>query len=400
MTSTKDEGLTIVLAARCLCQAHRFEAVVPRSSLPLQTTCCHCTSCRHLTGSLHSSATLWPGDGAAIRNSSLRRYGFSTSLTVLFCGLCGSTLFCEKAPPGGGPLIHVVITGALENVNVPSLLKVTDHMFVGDTLDGGALPWLCGNDIDESSRPHIWKGAKGQGEELSPAAPLPAPEANTGSPDAEVSLRCHCGGVDLILRHPAVEFAGAENADLKWFIDPVSKKSLCAFDACDSCRMAFGTDVFYWTFALLRHLAFPSTSDGDAQLGFPTSSHALEAAVVAENADRDPRLGTLAIYKSSPEVQRFFCSRCSACVFYGNDVRPEMVDVAVGLLHAKEGSRAEGLLSWNYGRIHWQEDAAGGWREEFVESVVATAERWRIERGYPKNWRRVSREETAVEVQT
>ncbi|KAK5626579.1 hypothetical protein RRF57_002294 [Xylaria bambusicola] len=74
-----------------------------------------------------------------------------------------------------------------------------------------------------------------------------------------------------------------------------------------------------------------------------------------------------------------------------------MVDLAIGLLRSSNGSRAEELVSWDFGgKAAWREDVAGGWREGFIESVEAVAERWRIERGLPKNFRRVQKEEAAA----
>ncbi|KAI1423149.1 Mss4-like protein [Xylaria sp. FL1777] len=416
----KEEGETFELVAQCLCQAQRFTAKIPCSALPLTAIYCHCTSCRRVTGALHSTYVPWPGDGEAIRaaassSSPLRRYVFAGPLTLLSCGVCGSTMFVETAGSssdgsGASPPQYGVTTGVLANhtpppsagipgLGIPGLLRIAHHVFVGDTLDGGATPWLCDANAD-GSRPRLWRGRRGSEEELSSTThrwPLPPSDA---SPADETPVRCHCGGVDLVLRQPIADFAAKERSELPWFVDPVSNKSLGGFDACDSCRLSSGVDVFHWTFVLLRHLAFPGPkSGGDVQrpTGFPASSVELKDAVAAAPPDRDPRWGTLTFYESSPDVQRYFCSRCSACVFYAADDRPELVDLAIGLLDSKNGSRAEELVSWDFGgKMVWRQDVVGGWREAFVESIEAAADRWRIERGYPKNWRRIQKEEAAV----
>ncbi|GAW26626.1 putative duf636 domain-containing protein [Rosellinia necatrix] len=413
-------GGTLELVAHCLCGAQRFAAEVPLSALPLDVMYCHCTSCRRATGALYSTYVPWPGDPAAIRgsaslssSSSLRRYAFTDAITTLFCGVCSSAMFAETRPAGGAPN-YGVQTGVLANVEVPgggggggggSLLKITHHIFLGDTLDGGASPWLCDANRD-GSRPRLWRGHRGQGEELSSTAHDWPAAASPAAADGDTPIRCHCGGVDLVLSPAARDLAGRPRSGLPWFVDPASGRSLGGFDACDSCRLSSGSDVFHWTFALLRHLAFPPTSAG-ARAGFPASSIELRDAVTAAAAaaaaarpppaDRDPRWGTLALYESSPGVQRYFCSRCSACVFYASDDRPEMVDVAVGLLDSGDGARAESLLSWDFGgEMVWRRDVMGGWREGFIQSVEAAAERWRLERGYPKNWRRIQKEEAKI----
>ncbi|KAI1164414.1 Mss4-like protein [Nemania serpens] len=425
---------TFELKAHCLCQTHTFTATVPRTSLPLAASYCHCTSCRHVTGALYSSVVPWPANGAAaVRASSLRRYVFSATMAILYCGVCGSTMFAERrgADAGAGAeggregdeeggaegkgsdtLHYAVQTGVLVNAAVRRLLTIAHHMFLSDTLDGGASPWLC----SDSLPPRLWAGRRGESEELSPTTHhWPAVQQQRAGPaPPEIPIRCHCGGVDLVLRPPAAYFATQPRASLPWFVDPASNKSLAGFDACDSCRLSSGSDVFHWTFVLLRHLGFPSKTQSQStspspsdEPAFPASSIELRNAVpttstskAAEGtkteADADPRWGTLTFHASSPDVQRYFCARCSASVFYAADDRPELVDLAIGLLHSTDGSRAESLLSWDFGgRMVWRGDVAGGWREAFVEGVEAAAERWRIGRGYPKNWRRVQKEEAA-----
>ncbi|KAI0973379.1 Mss4-like protein [Xylaria arbuscula] len=394
---------TLKLTAQCLCKSQTFTAPIPRSLLPLSAIYCHCTSCRRATGALYSTYVPWPGDGGAIGASSLQRYVFAGSVTLLFCGVCGSTMFAETVADdgssGGGQPQYGVQTGVLANIpDIPGgVVKIAHHVFVDDTLDGGATPWL--RDINaDGSQARLWRGRRG-GEEISSSSPHHASfsrEARKEDDEKEIPIRCHCGGVDLALRHPVAEYATTPQSELPWFIDPVSKKSLGGFDACDSCRLSSGADIFHWTFALLRHLSFPKVSSSSSAK-FPASSIELKSAVEASPADRDPRWGTLAFYASSPGVQRYFCSRCSACVFYAADDRPDLVDVAIGLLSSRSGARAEGLLSWDYGgKMVWREDVSGGWREGFVERVEAAADAWRMERGYPKNWRRIQKEAAAM----
>jgi hypothetical protein len=99
---------------------------------------------------------------------------------------------------------------------------------------------------------------------------------------------------------------------------------------------------------------------------------------------QDPAIGTLNYYASSPNVQRYFCSTCSACVFYAVDDRPSVVDIAVGALQASDGARAEGFLAWQFGNVIYTEDVKGGWREALVSEVRKESRQWGDKRGYPK----------------
>ncbi|KAK0727523.1 hypothetical protein B0T26DRAFT_638158 [Lasiosphaeria miniovina] len=423
---------SVQITAQCLCRAHTFSAAVPRASLPLSASCCHCDSCRHVTGALYSSDAPWPStDTAALR--ALQRYDLfpRSGVAVLFCVTCGSPMFFEetraaakvdKAGGDAGPT-YGVFTGVLEGRggeeeekeqraagDFPLLVRFKDHIFVGDTRDGGAACWLRRmNGIAVAAQGNItqrWLGRRGEksGEVAGmdywpPLKELPVPASDEdGVPedDGDVPIRCHCGGLNLVWRagraRREVERSGARPAQLPWFVDPATYKSLGSLDGCNSCRRASGADVFNWTFALVEHIDF--ASGGSSR--FPEDSIALKAAAGAAAGASlgDAGLGTLAFYASSPDVQRYFCSRCSATVFYAVDERPEMLDVAVGILRAPDGARAENAVSWALGGdIGWRNDMLdGNWREELVKAVEDDAEEWRVARGYPKNWRRAEKE--------
>jgi len=369
---------TVTLTARCLCRAHSFTAAVPASALPLAATLCHCDSCRHLTGALFFVDVDWPGRDDDV--SGLRRYAFSDRIDIFFCGTCSSPLFC-RGVDHGDPLC--VNTGALDNG--PGLVRYAKHIFVGDTLDGGASMWLRTR-RDGSAVPRLATRTDSLAHEWPGPEPSPDPDAVAGP--ERTPVRCRCGGVDLSLRS-AADLASRAPSELPWFVDPKTYKYLANTDGCDSCRTTFGADLVNWTFALLTHVDYAPAADQDPAAEFPRAVEALHAAVSA--SDRDPRLGTLAVYESSPGVQRYFCSRCSASVFYAVNDRPEMIDVAVGLLHHPSGARAEGLLKWNLGGnrgIGSLDDTKGGWREDLAEGARQEAEKWRVDRGYPMSWHR------------
>jgi hypothetical protein len=90
--------------------------------------------------------------------------------------------------------------------------------------------------------------------------------------------------------------------------------------------------------------------------------------------------GTLQTYASSANVTRSFCSTCGAIVFWSKAELSEtsLLDVAVGLLAADEGARAEGWLEWWTERFSWREDAverAGGIVEGIEAGLMEFGER-------------------------
>ncbi|KAI8953003.1 Mss4-like protein [Xylaria longipes] len=290
-----DEALE--LAAHCLCQAQRFTAQVPRSSLPLEAAYCHCTSCRRVTGALYSSTYIHTMAG---RRGGHPRITVAPALRLL------------------GPLDALLLrptacrqTSVPPNVAVRGLVDIAHHVFLSDTLVGGASPWLC--DANSSD------GGQSQ-ELLLPSLHRHWPAAETGaslpSEDTDIPVRCHCGGVDLVLRQPIADFAARkERSELPWFIDPVSNE--------------------FWDGR--------SQSQSQTHTNFPESSLELKTAVSSTADKRDSRWGTLTFFESSPDVQWYFCSRCSASVLYASNDRPEMEDLASGLLSAgdRDWARAE-----------------------------------------------------------
>ncbi|KAK1622516.1 amino acid adenylation domain-containing protein [Colletotrichum phormii] len=363
---TTMEGL-ITIKAQCMCKAHTFSASLAKSELPLNASCCHCTSCRRLTGSLYNPAVAWPNASEDL--SALRKYAFSQHLDVYSCSTCSSQLFARGHNLSIAPY---VTTGALENL--PELVKYDIHMFIGDTIDGGLAPWLP---KEEDGRPvQRWIGHRNSEEvpfdwpvsKSTPASRLTASPSPSSTP-----FHCHCKGVQLSLRSAADLEVDPAKESTSTCVDPKTLKFKACCDSCNSCRQHFGSDIIAWTFAPLTHINFRSEPES-ASSQFPQTIIELKEAVLSKT--KDLRFGTLAVYNSSPEVERYSCSVCSASIFYAVYGREDMVDIAVGLLNHPDGARAEALLAWNYGLLGWAMDAAGGWREQLVATTKDSMKEW------------------------
>ncbi|KAJ4362912.1 hypothetical protein N0V83_010029 [Neocucurbitaria cava] len=379
MASTM-EG-TITLTVHCLCEANVFKTEVAKSKLPLQAHMCHCDSCRHVSGALYSSETRWPEPRSNVDISKLKVYHFSSQISLLFCPTCSTPIFWLTRNDQSRLL--GVWTGALANVN-HDIVKFTDHIFVGDTLDGGATEWLRHPNADGAEIKR-YKGSDTEKPEDLPEQ-WPSTAELTGyeaKKESAVPIRCKCKGVDLLLNRG--DYSDFKEEDLPFNIDPKTHKLLATLCGCDSCRLQCGVDVFNWTFAEMKNISFGNQNGGR----FPGHQNDLKKLVDA----RDLAIGSLTYHASSPGVLRFFCSTCSACIFYSTDRRPTIIDIAVGVLEASDGALAEGLLSWTYGaRIDYREDGDGGWRKELFDRVEKDGEAYRTARSYPKNWKRVDDE--------
>lgn len=376
---------TVTLTAQCLCKANTFETEIPASKLPLRAYVCHCTSCRHLTGALYTADVRWPEPRANVDVSKLRAFNFSKNIDLLFCPTCSSPVFWSWPNDVSHPL--AVFTGLLPN-DKRDLIEFVGQGFVGDTLDGGASVWLRHPNADGSEMKRFEKDEQGDNAKELPQQ-WPAPSQLTGyerKKEDAIPIRCKCKGVNFILNRG--DYSEVKEEELPWPVDPKTHKKLADLCGCDSCRLQGGVDVFNWTFTEIKLVSFGSTSKS-----FPPTSTELGELVDA----KDPAVGTLVYYRSSPNVQRFFCSRCSACIFYAVNDRTHILDIAVGVLDASDGARAEGLLSWAYGaRVSYREDADGGWREGLFDRAERDGEKYRIERDYPKIWKTIKDEEAAA----
>lgn len=278
-----------------------------------------------------------------------------------------------------------VFTGCLKNIDT-EILRFERHIFVGDTIDGGSSVWLQHPNADGSIAKRYEKRTNSN--ELPSDWPSPCMTGYDSRSEQEfLPIHCRCRGVNLRLHRG--DYLGKKKEEVPWFIDYKTGKMIASFDTCYSCRLQSGVDIFHWTFAELKNVSF-----GDGIGGvFPRNKNELAKAIDAGNE----RFGTLGYYQSSPDVHRYFCTSCSAVIFFASGEREEVVDVAVGVLDSPDGARAEGFLSWTLGgAVAWAKDCKGGWREGMLERVIDEAEKWRVQRGYPKNWKRIEVEEMAA----
>lgn len=104
---------------------------------------------------------------------------------------------------------------------------------------------------------------------------------------------------------------------------------------CRSCRLSLGQTFF----AFLANVPFAKITWGDGKI-FDDSAHT-----------------SITRYQSSARAHRDFCSKCGASVLWSGNQPPGTIDIAAGLLRAKDGARARSWLAWNTERFDFFEDA-------------------------------------------
>jgi hypothetical protein len=267
-----------------------------------------------VTGQLAGSFVALPPQ-VELDASNLTRYASSEWYTRYFCPRCGA----DVANYSGDQ--WRLCTGLLDKeVFAKGWLERT-QIFVDGTGDGGMSVWL----------PDLKKMVGGEeGVPPKKGTYFVSRETGGGSKsvprEEKVFASCHCQGVQFILtRHehddPSLGIY-AEGAE--WWLRDSGRHYAAVFDACRSCRLTTGFELVAWAHVPRANIRM---MDG--------SPFQLEA-------------GTLAHYDSSPGIHRDFCARCGATVFFRKDGRtPEIWDVAVGLLQADTGVRAEEWLGWD-----------------------------------------------------
>ena len=215
-------------------------------------------------------------------------------------------------------------------------------IFVGDTIDGGLMGWLMdagGMDIRLQSR-NSQKLDWDDFDDMKEDAWVPG----TTSP---VPLRCHCG-------------------DLRLNLVPDSQRRFpVAVDTCKSCRLTTGHEIVWWAYSLPEVFNMFLTMPDGSPFDISTQSRSLTR------------------YASSPGRYRYFCGRCGATAFRNFDGKP-ITDVAIGLLDAESGARAEEIIDWDEWRDRLRvdhADEASDW--DFANFFLVSG--WQLERGasYP-----------------
>lgn len=346
---------THVIKAACYCGNFNIDVPVRKSSLPLPAAFCHCNRCRRSSGTLGASYLPLDKEGftpdPAVINR-LKGYKTTEKITRYFCGTCSTHVLWH------GPEEHnwEITTGCLDRLD--GVVQFTKHIYIEDTIDGGMSDWAS-DDAGKPLQRNATRTGRGElesgwcGEKASPTTP---------SPD-RLHAHCDCGGVNIYIARPSPSSedvlvphdSGPPNSaeNETWWLRADKQKFLGSVCACNSCRLANGFELTFWAFVPTSDISL----DKDGKVPFSRE------------------FGTLASYRSSDKATRRFCGTCGATVFWDGDVRPGLIDVAVGLLDAPEGARAESLVEYATERVSFREDAESR-AIGLVEAVEKSLSAW------------------------
>ena len=327
---------TKVITLQCLCKANTLPINVDLKNFPGPAGYCHCDSCRHLTGTLCNSDIFCSIYGTFPFEdvSTLGRYKFSHRFDIYFCKICGTTLIWFE--PATGRLS--VSSPTVVESDVDASRGNSWHMFIGDTKDGGLSIWMPRHDNGQELVKYVTTKENGQ--------VWTASRQSSESSHGLLPGYCVCKGVKFWITRPDKQSADIEAAHSNMFRDHIDPPKIWWLDdkherytadncACTSCRLASGCEAVQWAFVPRHNVRLDASGEEPLHLPY----------------------GSLKAYQSSPNVTRYFCHICRAMVFWTSTAREALIDVAVGLLDAREGARAENWLSWNPLTMSYPEDS-------------------------------------------
>ena len=351
---------------RCLCGAVDFPL---DCDLPANTELCHCNPCRYTTGALFGG---WANLNSPPPKEVLEKctvYHSSKTHERYFCSTCGTKLFVHPhhTPNGKERDFWVVFGGAIDPPDgTDQVLNIESNEFVGDAKDGGMAAFMTTLNQKqvacyETDRNSTQFSALRMGDNIRSARLHERP-----ADGAMLKAACHCGGISLLIQK--ADHQERSISQLDRFIpkdkDGNFEKSrhIAMTCSCRSCRLHTGVSLAPWAYIPPVQIINPHTGKSVVQHRAATTGTA------AEYANKGL---SLTHYFSSDQSCRSFCNVCGAAVFFSMDKRPEIINVAAGLLRAEEGVMARCWMSWQWGRVSWKEEST---QRDVMEAWQATGQ--------------------------
>lgn len=128
---------TRTLKATCICGESAHEISIRDEDFPLKAYMCHCSSCRHMTGSLCLTVTFLPAYYRPEQSfvDKLTGFSFSNRITQYFCTKCGCHMLARCLADGDDPdsevSAHLFGSVLLIYTNRTTGYLGCDHRYIG-----------------------------------------------------------------------------------------------------------------------------------------------------------------------------------------------------------------------------------------------------------------------------
>ncbi|CAG8943092.1 unnamed protein product [Penicillium salamii] len=335
------------LTASCRCNSVHFTVTIPTEALPLKIHLCHCSMCRYSHGAPCAfHAPLPPGVELQFIGPSgydkMTSYRHAASVaTGYFCSTCGCQI-------GGFESQWTISTSIFDaNREDEGIWKFNAHMLPDSAPDGGLAAVFSAVDGHQMETENLG---------LSPQAIAGSDSKPPDRESKDLLAQCHCTGVSFLIARPSEEFIASPQS--KGLISSSDKRKwLARMDLGDDSRLVSGANVISWMSVSADH--------------------------ITPSLPKDLLIGSARAYCPTKDTLLVFCGTCGATVFSHSDERPEIVDVAMGIVRAPEGAMAE---DWNVWETKVSQPESGmRYQAGFARALTEGMQRWGAERGHPRN---------------
>lgn len=221
-----------------------------------------------------------------------------------------------------------------ENVN-----KIVANKFVGDTGDGGAAPFMTrlgGRDVPS------YKARAASEEQISNADLIKMAKSAESLPaldkDAMLTAECRCGGV--LLRIKRADHKATSTPAV--FTPPENDKYPACACVCRDCRLHQGVTTAFWLYVPYSSVINPHTDQ-------PVAHRDAAQTEKGRSTNQGLKLTHYVRSGNDYDAYRAFCSTCGASILYDFSDRPDVTNIAAGLVMAEDGIMARRWLSWEWG---------------------------------------------------
>lgn len=317
------------------------------------------------------------------RFKGLRKYEGDDGYCRFFCVVCGCHVFRWRTDRGW-EVATGVMKGRVDQDETEIQGAFEEHLRICDTNDGGLSRWLLDiggktPDCDYSMAPISQLPVQGA---VNPLELSPSHRAAQEVIGEETLLAsCDCGMVKFYITRPDAERSGpypdlavsnhdnnnnstlrSHQINSKWGV--VRNRYRAETCACRSCRLTTGFEIHPWAYIPPSNIHYTLEVDNISR-------------ILPLDLENIPQRMLNRFY-SSPKAMCTFCNVCGATVFSRHGDRPDMLGVSVGLLRAREGSRARNWLSWWRSKVGFAEEVGmerWGDEEERARGLVESLTR-------------------------
>lgn len=337
---------------QCLCGAVREPAsILAAEHYPIEVHWCHCNPCRYTTGALGNNSVRLSGKPS---KSSLDACTIHIApggeAERHFCSTCGTRTFNHEV----GSELWAACSGMIEPKALQKdrdIVSIKDHIFVGDTRDGGLATFI--QSIGSKDIPCYTTWWDEGPDPTFKFNDIPQASSRAHADTDRLHASCSCGSIKLQVS-PPTDTQAKDPAVARW-LNSDGTKYLALNCVCRYCRLAAGFPISSNTYVMPENIHVTSQEGAEVTLFAYTSSSTETTNFDVDTHNIQAKLPTLKFDFSSPGIRRSFCGKCGASVFFERATRPQCVNIAIGILRADSGALAREWIEFDWKEVCWKE---------------------------------------------